>query len=110
MQIKLKYEKNNEWISPEGFRLCNSVLASVFKLKQHIEYVMSVRFRNPRQKGYMKVVLHRRSIWGIWYYQLAVKEWDDCFLGSNIDQFLDSKFGTARDKKHTVWVKFTQKP
>ena len=69
--------------------------------------VMTVRFKNPKQKGFIKVHLSRNSTnQGYWIWHINDKitnEFGRMFTGA-VDQFITNRFG--RYTSVTVWVKF----
>lgn len=106
------YFYNTRWHDEDNrlVTFCANIMSKVFKMVPEKKYRMTVRFKNPRQAGWIAVRLTRSSFSKIWCWHIGdnTSQDDDVFLHDYMDDMLSLHFGTVGAMDETVWVKVSQ--
>ena len=97
--------KNND----SQINFCDSIMSQLGLLSK-FNYIMTIRFKNPRQKHFIKVELRRRNYYWTWSIPSKPLQLD---FGSNYFSFNDTNILVKQFPNHSahsdmvslVWIK-----
>ena len=112
MKFEITHDKSTDmWTSPTGgVELCDKILSQLGVDSNHT-HTMTLRTKNPRKKGFIKVELQHR--YGFWIWAIpSIKlnmESHHRFFSNVVDFYLNRMFPHHHNDSYeisVVWVKF----